>query len=294
MIESFIALFPAGLMQSLILALVATGVMIPFRCLRFADISAEGAYPLGGALCASLLAAGFPAIFATLGAIVASGLMGIGTAFIHLRFKVNTLLAGILLSTMVYSVNLRLMGQPNVALFEIPTLFSTLAHHYGLMLAALCGLCLLILFSFYRFLGTEKGLCFRVVGLNSFFAQKQGINLTAYIFLGLFLGNALSGLAGALFVQIQQYADIGMGSGIVLHGLAALMIGEALLGTQSLARQILAPLVGALIYQQIQGLALSLGLAPSDLKLITGVIVLLSLSYQYFLPTKGVYSAERQ
>jgi len=275
MIETYVSLIPSGLLYGLILALVALGVMIPFRLLNFPDLTAEGAYPLGGALCAFLLIHHVHPLLAIALASVAGGLLGVGTAYLHLRFQLNTLLSGIILSTMIYSVNLRLMGKPNVPLFEIAHLFPGNLYILFLLNAAFVSVA-------YLLLNTEKGLRFRAVGLNPYCAAKLGVNLSRNIVFGLFVGNALSGLAGGMIVQIQQYADIGMGFGIVIHALAALMIGESLVGSQTRLRQVLAPFVGALIYQQIQGLALSVGLAPTDLKFITGAIVLLAISYKPF------------
>lgn len=276
MIDTYLSLIPSGLQHGLILAIVAMGVMIPFRLLNFPDLTAEGAYPLGGALCGALLIHHFHPLFAIGAAIIAGGLMGLGTAYLHLRFRLNTLLSGIILSTMIYSVNLRLMGKPNIPLFDVAELFS------GSHLALLCINIMLIGVLLFL-LTTEKGLRFRAVGLNPACAEKLGVPLSRYTFVGLFVGNSLSACAGGLVVQLQHYADIGMGFGIVIHALAALMIGESILGTQTLFKQVLAPFVGALIYQQIQGLALSLGLAPTDLKFITGAIVLFSLSYKQLL-----------
>lgn len=273
MIETYFALIPSGCLYGLVLALVALGVMIPFRLLNFPDLTAEGAYPLGGALCAALLVNHVHPLLAIGIATIAGGFMGLGTAYLHLRFQLNTLLSGIILSTMIYSVNLRLMGKPNVPLFDIEHLFSGNLLMLLILNAALFGIA-------YLLLNTHKGLRFRAVGLNPHCAAKLGVNLSRNILFGLFVGNALSALAGSLIVQIQQYADIGMGFGIVIHALAALMIGETLIGSQTLLRQVLAPLVGALVYQQIQGLALCIGLAPTDLKFITGAIVLLAISYK--------------
>lgn len=273
MIETYLSLVPSGLLYGLVLALVALGVMLPFRLLNFPDLTAEGAYPLGGAICAALLLNHVHPIVAMAVATCGGGLMGLGTAFLHLRFRLNTLLSGIILSTMIYSVNLRLMGKPNVPLFNVSGLFS------GDLIALFCINIVFISMVLYL-LNTEKGLRFRAVGLNPDCAQKFGVHLSRYIFVGLFIGNALSALAGSLIVQIQHYADIGMGFGIVIHALAALMIGESLVGTHSLKRQVIAPFVGALIYQQIQGLALSVGLAPTDLKFMTGAIVLFALGYR--------------
>ena len=261
-----------GCMQGLILALVAFGVMVPLRLLNFADLTAEGTYPLGGAVCASLIMMGGHPIAAVVIAVIAAGLVGMATALIHLRFQVNTLLAGIILSTMLYSVNLRLMGKPNIALFNMSLLFDSqsMMLKIVMMLTILAGL----LIPLSLFLQTEFGLRIRAVGLNPEFSQRQGLSVARYTLLGLFLGNAYAGVAGALTVQLQNYMDINMGVGIIIHALAALMLGECIVNNKTIKQQLLAPLVGALVYQQIQGLAISLGLAHSDLKLLTGIIVL--------------------
>jgi putative ABC transport system permease protein len=187
------------------------------------------------------------------------------------------MLAGIILSTMAYSVNLRIMGKPNIALFDCNSIFVQDIEINMLILAAIILICVL---PFALFLRTDYGLRFRAVGLNQDFAKKQEISIEQYTVLGLFLAGGLSGLGGSLIVQIQSYMDVGMGVGIVIHGLASLMIGETVVGNSSLNRQLLAPLIGALLYQQIQGIALSFGLAPSDLKFFTGSIVLLVIALQ--------------
>ncbi len=280
MLETLQELIQAGLMQGLILSLVALGVMIPFKILHLPDLSCDGAYPLGGAISASLVLSGFSPFVAILLGTLGGGLLGLGTAMIHLRFNVNTLLAGIIACTMIYSINLRIMHQPNLSLFNTQNIFSFLNGNSLFTIICLSFLGISIILLLYRYLISQKGLRLRAVGLNPLFATRQGIALTPYILLGLFLGNALSGLAGSLMVQLQQYADIGMGIGMVIHALGALMIGESLLGTKTLLRQCCAPLLGALIYQQIQGIAMSLGLAPTDLKLMTGMIVLIAIGLQ--------------
>ncbi|MDP1975899.1 MAG: ABC transporter permease [Alphaproteobacteria bacterium] len=277
-IAQFVNLVPTGILQALILAIVTMGVMIPFRLLNFADLTSEGAYPLGGAVCAAILTIGLDPISATLIACFAGGLIGLCTAYLHIKYKVNTILAGIILSTMVYSLNLRFMGKPNIHLFNEITLFNFLGELIYIKIIALLTLNILIFLILYRFLMTQKGLRFRAVGLNPFFAEKIGASLTFYILTGLFISNALNGFGGALMVQMQHYADIGMGVGIVIHALAALMIGETILGTDTIRKQLLAPLVGALIYEQIRGIAISLGLPPSDHKFVTGLIVIAAIA----------------
>jgi len=284
MILIFSELMTTGLLQGLILGIVALGVTIPFRFLNLPDLTCDGAYPLGGALCTSLIISGVNPFLATLLASVAGGVLGMGTAFVHLRFKINTLLAGIILTAMTYSVNLRMMGKPNLALFGNVTLFSNFQDEILFKIFVLSFINIVIIGLLLRYCLSEKGLRFRAVGLNHEFSKKQGIHLSLYIFLGLFVGNALCSFAGCLMVQIQEYVDIGMGTGIVIHALAAVMIGESIMGSQTIQRQIIAPLIGAILYQQIQGFAISLGLPPSDLKFITGAIVLFAICYT--LPKK--------
>lgn len=263
-------LFISGLSQGLILALIAFGIMIPFRFLDLADLTVEGAYPLGAGVYAYLLIAGTSNTLAIIIASFFGAILSLITARIILRLKLNSLLAGIIVSTMAYSINLRVMGKPNLSLFAI---FQTPPSI--VFLFAISGLSLIL---FLLFLKTELGLRFRAIGLNLAFAKNQKINVNKYIYFGFFLSGGFFGLSGALMVSFQGYADIGMGIGIVIHGLASLMLGERLIGTNSLYQQLLSPLVGALLYQQIIGFVLLLGLSPSDLKFFTGIIILMVLT----------------
>jgi putative ABC transport system permease protein len=256
----------------MLLSLIAYGVMIPYRLLNFTDLTAEGAYPLGGVVCVSFNLMGLHPVISIILAAIIAGFTGILTSLIHIRFKVNSLLAGIILSTMLYSVNLRIIGKPNIALIETLPYLDSSNPTLNIIFLAITVVALLIPFS--MFLRTEIGLRLRVVGLNPSLATSYNVSVNKYTFIGLFIANCFTGLAGSLIVHLQNYMDIGMGVGIVIHALAALMIGEAIVGTQSLNKQLIAPFIGALIYQQIQGLALALGFAPSDLKLLTGIIIL--------------------
>ncbi|MDR1031866.1 MAG: hypothetical protein LBL30_01950 [Holosporales bacterium] len=264
-----------GLQQGLILAIIAYGIMIPFRFLDFADLTADGAYPLGGAICAVCMSCGIHPAIAIPCSMFCAGIMGTCTALIHLKFRVNSMLAGIILSTMAYSVNLRIMGKPNIALFDCGGLFGANIISNMLVITVLMAGCVI---PFAVFLRTDFGLRFRAVGLNLNFAKQQGVSIEKYTMFGLFAACSMFGLAGSLIVQLQSYMDVGIGVGILIHGLASLMVGEAMIGNATLNRQLLAPLLGALVYQQVQGIALSLGLAPSDLKFFTGSIVLLVIA----------------
>lgn len=261
--------FYVGILHGLILAIIAYGIMIPFRFLNFPDLTADGAYPLGGAVCASLIVMGMSQMLAIMGGILAGGFMAVCTSQIALRLRVHSLLAGIILSIMAYSVNLRIMGKPNIALFEVSTSFDIMS---------LITILALSIVPFALFLHTDFGLRFRTIGSNPKFAVNNKISINKYTSLGLFIAGSMFGLAGSLMVQMQQFMDVGMGVGVVIHGLASLMIGESIVGNDTIKKQLASPIIGALLYQQIQGLALSFGLAPSDLKFFTGSVVLIVLA----------------
>jgi putative tryptophan/tyrosine transport system permease protein len=195
----------SGLLQGLLLALLATALMIPFRLLDLPDLTAEGAYPFGGALYAGALLFGLPPLWARLAGLLGGALLGLATSWLQGCWQMNSLLAGILLSTMIYSVNLRLMGQPNLALFDRPALLSgsTLSQAGCLLLIVVsCTLPLLL------FLQTEGGLRLRAVGLNPKFAQRQAISVASYRRFGFLLAGSFSALAGVLTVDYQRYMGI--------------------------------------------------------------------------------------
>jgi putative ABC transport system permease protein len=273
----FVDLILPSLMQGLVLSILTVGIMIPFRILDFPDLSSEGSYPLGGAICAYLILMDVHPGLAIIAAFIGGGLVGGATALVNLKLRINTLLAGILVSTMVYSLNLRLMNRPNLAIFELDNLFSAIGENILFRIITLICVNIIVIVPILLYLYTERGLVLRSVGANKKFARRNGVNVGLYTLAGLFIGNGLCGLAGGILVQLQEYMDISIGVGIVINALAALMIGEALIKPDNIAKQFLAPFVGAILYQQIQGIALSIGLAASDLKFLTGVIVLLIL-----------------
>ena len=281
-LASFWNLVPVTLVQGLLYGLVALGVMIPFRLLAFPDLTSEGSFPLGGCLCAVLIVAGMHPLPATLAALAAGMLAGLATAFIHLRLRINTLLAGILVMTILYSVNLRILGKANVALLDTESLLSWIAPaavvNVNAQIALFAVLVLAVLAALRWLLGTEVGLSLRAVGANASLAPALAINPWTYVLAGLALANGLSALAGAVAVQLQGFADVHMGFGVLINGLAAVIIGETLVGRQSVTRQLAAPVLGSVVYYQIVSLGLSLGLKPADLKLATGLFVLVTLA----------------
>ena len=275
-------LVPVTLVQGLLYAFIALGVMIPFRLLSFPDLTSEGSFPFGGCVCAALLVAGVHPLPATLLAVAGGAAAGAATAFIHLRFRINTLLAGILVMTILYSVNLRVLGKANVALLANETVLSVVSTQLvtdtRLQLVAFTALVVATLALLDRFLRTEAGLSLRAVGVNAALAPSLRIDPWIWIVTGLALGNGLAAMAGAVVVQLQGFADVQMGFGVLITGLAALTIGETIVGRQTLARQVAAPVLGSLLYYQLVSLGLAIGLKPADLKLATGIFVLLTLA----------------
>ena len=280
-VTSFVVLVPVTLAQSLILAFVVLGIMIPFRMLSFPDLTSEGAFPLGGCVCGVLMAAGMSPLSAILIALIAGFVAGCCTAFIHLRFRIHTLLAGILIMTMLYSINLRIMGRSNLSVFGSMTIFDWvpfLKPGFPASKIAMAGAIGLVVFVLLlHFFRTEKGTAVRAVGANPDMAEAQGINVWLATIGGVGLAGAFSAASGALMVQSQGFADVNMGLGILINGLAALMIGEAIVGKQSVLRQLAAPFVGAIVYYQLVSLCLAAGMPPPDLKLATGLFVLTML-----------------
>ena len=294
-LASFIALVPVTLAQSLILAFVVLGIMIPFRMLSFPDLTSEGAFPLGGCVCGVLMATGMAPLPAILIALIAGFVAGCCTAFIHLRFRIHTLLAGILMMTMLYSINLRIMGRSNLSVFGSPTVFDWVPFLQPgfpaskIVMAGTIGLLVFVLLLY--FFRTEKGTAVRAVGANPDMAEAQGINVWLATIGGVGLAGAFSAVGGALMVQSQGFADVNMGLGILINGLAALMIGEAIVGKQSVPRQLAAPFVGAIVYYQLVSFCLAAGMPPPDLKLATGLFVLAMLALPSLKRSRGPAAA---
>ncbi|QPC94885.1 ABC transporter permease [Mesorhizobium sp. INR15] len=285
-LNAYINLVPVTFSQSLIYSLLVLGIMMPFRLLGFPDLTSEGSFPLGGCLCAALLLAGVHPVPATLIAMAAGGLAGATTALVHLKLRINSLLAGILVFTGLYSINLRILGKSNAAMFNIDSIFSiinpAILTSVWLQIACFGGLIAVVLLALRLFLATEAGAALRVVGVNPDLAPSLGINLWAFTIAGLAIANSLTALGGALIVQLQGYVDIGMGLGILINGLASLVIGETILGKDTVTKQLLAPVLGAFVYYQLVSFGLSLGLHPSDLKLATAIFVLITLGLPAF------------
>jgi putative ABC transport system permease protein len=268
----------------LIFGLVALGVYLSFRVINFPDLTVDGSFPLGGAVAAALIVAGTNPFVATAAAIVAGALAGALTAWLNVRLRILQLLASIPVMIALFSINLRVMGKPNVALIDEPTVFSLFAFE-GLPEYWLKPLVLLVVVIAFKvvldlFFASEAGLAMRATGGNPRMARAQGISTDRQTVAGLALSNALVALAGALFVQTQGGADISMGVGTIVIGLAAVIIGETLLPARSLVVTTLACILGAVLYRFFIAAALNtdfLGLQAQDLNLVTAVLVAVAL-----------------
>ena len=268
----------------LVFGLVALGVYLSFRVLNFPDLTPDGSFPLGGAVAAVLISHGVDPFLATGAAALAAAAAGWVTAYLYVRLKVMQLLAGILVMIALYSVNLRVMGQPNIALISEPTVFSALSLDglplYWSQPMVLLVLAALVVAGLVHFLNSETGLAMRATGVNPRMARAQGVSTERQTLAGMALSNALIGLGGALFAQSQGGADISMGVGTIVAGLAAVIIGETLLPSRFLLWGVLACVLGAVLYRFMVVLALNtefLGLQAQDLNLITSVLVALAL-----------------
>ncbi|WP_323011251.1 ABC transporter permease [Castellaniella sp.] len=268
----------------LIFGLVALGVLISFRILNFPDLTVDGSFPLGGATAAVLIHNGMDPFLATLMATFAAGVAGMITGWLNVSLKIMDLLASILMMIALYSINLRVMDAPNIPLITDPTVFSVLQpdniEDYVARPLILLVLVIAVKFALDWFFSTQVGLAMRSTGSNPRMARAQGIHTGRMILLGMAISNALCGLAGALFAQSQGGADISMGIGTIVIGLAAVIIGETIFPSRRLIVITLAVIIGAVLYRFFIALALNadfIGLKAQDLNLVTAVLVTLAL-----------------
>ncbi|MCF6368922.1 ABC transporter permease [Rhizobium halophilum] len=268
----------------LVFAFVAVGVLLAFRVLDFPDLTVDGSFPLGAAVTAVLITSGVNAWLAAAVAMLAGGGAGLVTAFLNVRFRILNLLASILTMIALFSVNLRVMGKPNVALINADTMLSPF---FGLGLREVyvrplfVGVLVILAVVFvWRFLESDAGLAMRATGANPRMARAQGVDTRWQIYLGLALSNALVALGGALFAQTNGFADVTSGVGTIVVGLAAVIIGETLFGARGILLALIGCVVGSILYRIAIQVALStdvLGLKASDLNLVTAVLVAVAL-----------------
>ena len=282
----------------LILAILALGVFISFRIFAFPDITADGSLTLGAAVAAALIVRGYSPWAATAASMVAGALAGATTGVLHTRFKINGLLAGILVATALYSVNLHVMRRSNIPLLDARTVGTDLAQavsrvtgpvesvsllgreiRFGdfvnliavaLLVAALGGM-------LRAFFATSLGTAMRATGDNQRMIRSLGVDVGRMITLGLMMSNALVALSGAILAQYQGFADIQMGIGMIVWGLASVILGQALVGSGGLGLSISGAVLGSLLFRLMVALALRWGLDPNDLKLVTAAFVFAAL-----------------
>ncbi|HEY9278592.1 MAG TPA: ABC transporter permease [Eoetvoesiella sp.] len=268
----------------LIFGLVALGVLISFRILRFPDLTVDGSFPLGGAVAATLISGGMDPFSSTLIATLAGAVAGMITGWLNVRLKIMDLLASILMMIALYSINLRIMGRPNVPLISEPTVFTVLQPQglvdYIVRPLILVVVVLLIKFALDWYFSTQTGLAMRATGSNPRMARSQGVATGTMMLTGLAISNALCSLAGALFAQSQGGSDISMGIGTIVIGLAAVIVGESIFPSRRLIVITLSAIVGAVLYRFFIALALNadfIGLKAQDLNLVTAVLVTIAL-----------------
>lgn len=265
----------------LIYAIMALGLFMSYRILNIADMTTDGSFTMGAAVSAVVTAIGHPFI-GLLAAVVIASLAGGVSAFLQTKLKIQPILAGILTMTALYSVNLHIMGKSNIPLLKTETVFTLAAKLTGgaaytkiltvLAFAALAGIIVVI------FLRTSTGLAIRATGDNPDMVRASSIDPHVTTFIGLMFANAVIGLSGGLLAQYQMFADVGMGIGVVVIGLASLIIGEALLGRRSIPLGVVGVFAGSIVYRIIVALALRTSSA-TDLKLISAVIVAAAIAY---------------
>lgn len=280
-LSGFLRTIPISLEQGLAYGLVALGIVITFRILSFPDLTVDGSFPLGAAVVARLIVEGVSPVCGILLAILAGFAAGCCTGVLYTKLKINSLLAGILMMTVLYSLNLRIMGKSNIQLLTVDTFLTPLENLPVNRFIPIIAFFFVVSFGVKiltdLFMHTQLGFAMRATGDNEQMIRALGVNTDNTTILGLGISNAFVALSGALVAQDQGFADVGMGIGMIVAGLASIIIGEALLGKHTVQRLTLAALTGSFLYKEIISIGLRLGLAPTDLKLATGIMVILAL-----------------
>ena len=274
--------------QGILWGIMVLGVFVTFRLLDIADLTVDGSFALGGCVCAVLVVNfNCDPIVALLAGMAAGMIAGAVTGFLHTVFDIPAILAGILTQIALWSVNLRIMGKSNVPLLKSDTVFSRLSDLTGLpqsTTTAIIGVvvAIIVVVAMYWFFGTEIGSALRATGNNEDMIRALGVNTGVTKMIALVLSNGLVGLSGALICESQKYADIGMGTGAIVIGLAAIVIGEVLGrlmpgGLRSFGARLVAAIVGSVVYFLIRAIVLQLGMDANDMKLLSAVIVAIAL-----------------
>ena len=274
--------------QGLLWGVMVLGVYITFKLLDIADLTVDGSFATGGAVCAVLVVAGVDPLVAILAAMAAGAVCGAVTGFLTTVLKIPAILAGILTQISLWSINLRIMGKSNTPLLASDTVFTKISAVTGVT-ANVSGIIVgvivaaLVVAAMYWFFGTEIGSALRATGNNEDMIRALGVNTDVTKMIALTLSNALVGLSGGLICESQKYADIGMDTGAIVIGLAAIVIGEVLgrltpgkLG--SFSSRLISAVAGSIVYFLIRAIVLQLGMDANDMKLLSAIIVALALS----------------
>lgn len=266
----------------MIYAVLALGVFLSFRTLNMPDLTVDGSIVTGMAVSAIICAGGGNAFAALAGAFVGGALAGLATGLLHTKLKIQAILAGILVMMASYSVNLRIMGKtPNIPLTKSETIYKIadrlLDPTYGGIIMNLL-LLVAIIAALYLFLQTRLGFAFRATGDNEDMVKACGVSCDSMKLMGFAISNGLVGLAGGMLAQNQAFADINSGVGMMIIGLASVILGEVIFGTKTLLRRLVAAALGAVVYRIIMAQALYLGMESTDMKLVSAAIVAIALS----------------
>ncbi len=300
-ISSLLSAVPGALSQGVLWGVMVIGVYITFRLLDIADMTCDGSFSLGGCVCAVLIVNfNVNPVIAILASIIAGSLAGCVTGLLHTVFEIPAILAGILTQYSLWSINLRIMGgKSNVPLLKSKTIFSGLVEMTGLRnshVALIIGIVIavVVVMVLYWFFGTELGASLRATGNNENMIRALGVDIKKTKLLALMIANGLVAFAGALVCQSQKYADINMGTGAIVIGLASIVIGEVLFGRfKSFYMKLTSAIVGCCTYFLIRAIVLWLGLDPNDMKLLSAIIVALALATPVAMAkyrTKKAYS----
>lgn len=284
---SFFNSLPGAFAQGIIWGIMALGVYMTFRIMNTSDLTVDGSIATGGAVCVMLIRAGMPAGLAIVFAALSGAITGLITALLHTKCKIPAILSGILTQLALYSVNLRILGGKSNQPISVDKYRLVVSQRFVRDLSLVKNPLPLLLFTtaviimlIYWFFGTEKGCSIRATGNNAAMARAQGINTESNIIIGFMIANALVALSGAFLVQYQGSADVNMGRGAIVIGLAAVIIGETLFDKvfKNFALKLTAIVIGSVIYYLVLQLTLQFGLNTNDLKLVSALIVALFLA----------------
>lgn len=277
-LQSFAASLPGTIAQGLIWGIMALGVFLTFKVLDFADLTVDSSLCTGGGVSAVLITKGVNPILALLLSLLAGMLAGVITGFLNTKLKIPAILAGILTQLGLYSINLHIMGRPNLSLLGQPVMVSMGNNKQAILIGVL--ICAALIAIMYWFFGTELGNAVRATGNNEKMARAMSINTDTMKVLCLLLSNGLVALAGGVLAQYQGYADVNMGRGAIVIGLASVIVGEVLLGHFSnFAIRCLSTIVGSVVYYIIIAFVIQLGLPSEDLKLLSAIVVAVALAF---------------